>query len=75
VRKIGQYKDQNNMAILQLDRFKEILRTRTETGLHNQLTPDFILRLYSLIHEESISQQDKQMTKPELRASSKIEKH
>ena len=75
VRKIGQYKDQNNMAILQLDRFKEILRTRTETGLHNQLTPDFILRLYSLIHEESILQQDKQMTKPELRASSKTEKH
>ena len=74
-RKIGQYKDQNNMAILQLDRFKEILRTRTETGLRNQLTPDFILRLYSLIHEESIAQQDKQMTKPELRASSKAEKH
>jgi chorismate mutase len=62
-RSIGKYKDLNNIAILQPDRFREILDTRTKKGLDNKLTKEFILRLYSLIHEESIFQQGTQMSK------------
>jgi chorismate mutase len=69
-RSIGKYKNDNNIAILQPERFKEILLTRTEIGLRNELSENFIHRLYSLIHEESIFQQDKQMTKPELKGMS-----
>ena len=60
-RKIGQYKNENNIAILQPERFREILDTRTKKGISNMLTKEFILRLYSLIHEESIFQQTTQM--------------
>ena len=42
------------MAILQLDRFKEILK-QEQKQVYNQLT-QFYFGLYSLIHEESILQ-------------------
>lgn len=60
-RHIGKYKNENNIAVLQPERFAEILNTRTIKGLNNKLTKEFILRLYSLIHEESIFQQTGQM--------------
>lgn len=56
-RKIGQYKKENNMTILQVERWNEILRTRTQSGEIKELERDFILSLYSLIHDESIRQQ------------------
>ncbi len=60
-RLIGSYKNENNMAILQPERWKEILETRTQSGTEKKLTRDFILKLYSLIHQESIFQQTSQM--------------
>jgi 3-deoxy-7-phosphoheptulonate synthase len=56
-REIGQYKKENNMTILQVERWNQILKTRTELGINKELTRDFILKLYELIHDESIHQQ------------------
>lgn len=56
-REIGQYKKENNMTVLQVERWTEILRTRLKSGEIKELDRDFIIRLYSLIHDESIRQQ------------------
>ncbi len=62
-RTIGQYKYRNNITILQPERWEEIIRTRTANGESQQLTREFILKLYGIIHEESIHQQTQQMNK------------
>jgi chorismate mutase len=53
-REIGEYKKENNMTVLQVERWNEILRTRQKSGEIKELDRDFIVRLYSLIHDESI---------------------
>lgn len=56
-REIGRYKKENNITILQVERWNEILRTRLQFGLDHELTREFILKMYELIHDESILQQ------------------
>ncbi len=56
-REIGTYKKENNMTILQVERWNEILRTRLKSGEVKELEKEFIVALYSLIHDESIHQQ------------------
>jgi chorismate mutase len=56
-REIGLYKKENDITILQVERWNEILRTRLELGVTKDLTKDFIIKLYALIHDESIHQQ------------------
>jgi chorismate mutase len=60
-REIGQYKKENNMTILQVERWNEILKTRQLSGLEKELTREFIVHLYELIHEESIYHQTQVM--------------
>lgn len=60
-REIGKYKNENNMTILQVERWKEILRTRLKYGSEKELTIEFIEKLYELIHQESIYQQTRVM--------------
>lgn len=60
-RTIGKYKKKNNVAILQPERWEEILRTRTQSGIEKQLTREFLLNLLNSIHLESIYQQTMQM--------------
>jgi len=60
-REIGKYKKTNNITILQVERWNEILRTRLQFGLDHELTREFILKMYELIHEESILQQTQMM--------------
>ena len=62
-RTIGNYKYHNNITILQPERWEEIIRTRTANGEAQKLTREFILKLYGIIHEESIHQQTEQMNK------------
>lgn len=54
VEKIGGYKRDHQVAILQLERWMEILRTRTELGDKLGMNPQFIRKLLDLIHQESI---------------------
>ena len=60
-RKIGQYKFLNNVAIYQMQRWAEIIESRTAIGENKGLSPEFILKLYNMIHEESILQQTSQV--------------
>ena len=56
-RNIGQYKKENNMTVLQVERWNEIIRTRLQSGEIKELDTNFILQLYAAIHDESIRQQ------------------
>jgi chorismate mutase len=60
-RKIGEYKKQNNVTILQPKRWEEILKTGQEKGQANQLSNEFVTKLLRAIHDESIDQQEKIM--------------
>jgi chorismate mutase len=52
--KMGDYKCKNNVTILQMERWLEILRTRTEQGTILGLEPLFMEDLMKLLHQESI---------------------
>ncbi len=60
-RNIGQYKKDNNMTVLQVERWNDIIRTRLQSGEIKELNRDFILQLYAIIHDESIRQQTEVM--------------
>lgn len=51
---IGLYKKVNNVTILQLERWQQILHSVKEQGRFIGLSSDFIEKLYNSIHEESI---------------------
>jgi chorismate mutase len=52
--KIGQYKKQNQVTILQMERWKKILRRVEKSSLSLGMNTAFVRSLYNLIHEESI---------------------
>jgi chorismate mutase len=58
-REIGLYKRENNMTILQTDRWQEILKKFVDRGTQNGLTEEFITRIIKSIHDESIEQQER----------------
>ena len=57
VKKIGKYKQEHDISIFQLSRWKEILASRISFGLKNGLDKNFIRNFIELIHKESINQQ------------------
>lgn len=58
-RNIGEYKKENNITILQSDRWKEILeKYKTRAKAHN-LSDEFITKFIKAVHDESINQQEK----------------
>jgi chorismate mutase len=61
--KIGAYKKDNNVTILQTDRWESLLNDRIATGKMMGLSEDFVRSLYTLIHDESISRQAEIMNK------------
>jgi chorismate mutase len=56
-KKIGQYKKDNNVMVLQLNRWEEILQKRVLFGQAMGLREDFSKKLLELVHEESINLQ------------------
>lgn len=60
-REIGMYKKDNNMTILQSERWKEVLSKFVERGTQNGLSEEFITKVIKSIHDESIEQQEKIM--------------
>ena len=70
-RTIGKYKFLNNLTILQPERWEEIVGSRVKTGADKQLTKEFILKLYGLIHEESMFHQTNQMIQEKKEKSNK----
>jgi chorismate mutase len=63
-RKIGLYKKQNNITILQATRWDEILKHRIEQAARKGLSEEFIIKLFRAIHEESIDHQTRVMNEP-----------
>lgn len=57
-RKIGQYKKEHNIAILQTGRWDALLAAMIERGRAKGLSEDFIVRVFNAIHDESIRQQN-----------------
>ncbi|EJF10369.1 3-deoxy-7-phosphoheptulonate synthase [Pontibacter sp. BAB1700] len=75
VEQIGEYKKQNNVQVLQLERWKEIFRTRADWATEAGINPIFVEELYKLIHVESIRKQTiiMQTGNPELQPDTKPE--
>ncbi|MBL7875728.1 MAG: bifunctional 3-deoxy-7-phosphoheptulonate synthase/chorismate mutase type II [Cyclobacteriaceae bacterium] len=59
--KIGQYKKENNVTILQVNRWEEIIQTRIALCKAMGLNEEFTNELLKLIHHESIQVQTKVM--------------
>lgn len=57
VEEVGTLKRDKNVAILQTQRWQEILETMMSVGKEKELSEDFILRLFQAIHQESIHHQ------------------
>jgi chorismate mutase len=57
--KIGEYKKQNNVTILQTNRWNEILERAVSKGAQLGLSKDFITKYFDAVHLESISHQNK----------------
>ncbi|MDR1226522.1 MAG: bifunctional 3-deoxy-7-phosphoheptulonate synthase/chorismate mutase type II [Prevotellaceae bacterium] len=56
-KKIGCYKKDNNILVLQLNRWEQILERRANMGAAMGLNPEFVKKMMTLIHEESINLQ------------------
>jgi len=54
IEKIGEYKYENNVTILQLERWEQILKHRSFLADKVGLSDDFIKKMLELIHQESI---------------------
>jgi chorismate mutase len=61
--KIGQYKKDNNVTILQVTRWEEIIATRVAIGLAMGLSEEFMKEMLKLVHHESIQVQTRVMNK------------
>ena len=57
VEKIGEIKKENNVAIFQISRWKEIFKTRTDWGKQLNLEEEFVLNLIRKLHQQSVKQQ------------------
>jgi chorismate mutase len=57
--KIGQYKKENNITILQTNRWNEILETAFSKGEKLGLSKEFITKYFDAVHLESINHQTK----------------
>jgi chorismate mutase len=65
VEKIGNYKKENGITILQVSRWDEILNKRTSYAKALKLSGEFTEKLLELIHSESIRKQTEIMNKTE----------
>ena len=61
--KIGQLKKEKNVAILQNQRWNEILDRMILEGQEKGLSNEFVMQLFKAIHQESITHQEKVINK------------
>ncbi len=54
VEKIGHYKRDHNIAVLQINRWREMISARMTENQHLEMDKSFLLNLLQLIHNESI---------------------
>ena len=66
VDEIGQYKKENNITILQIRRWSDIIFDRLNLGSRIGLDREFLLQMLQLVHEESIRRQEGIMSPGEI---------
>jgi chorismate mutase len=59
VENIGRVKKEGNVAILQRTRWQEVIQTMINMGAENDLSSDFIEKIFKAIHQESIQHQER----------------
>ncbi len=64
IEEIANYKKINNIAIFQLERWQEIIRTRAKLADKLGLNRQHVEKICQLLHEESIKHQNSIMNKP-----------
>lgn len=57
VEKIGEFKKDNNVAIFQVGRWKEIFKSRPDWAKQMNLDPEFIVEVLRLLHQQSVKKQ------------------
>ncbi|MGE5424149.1 MAG: chorismate mutase [Syntrophothermus sp.] len=57
VGEIGHYKKENNITILQIKRWKQVITDRMRKGEELGLSKEFLVKLLEALHEESIQRQ------------------
>jgi chorismate mutase len=72
VEKIGNYKKENGITILQVSRWDEILNKRIAYAKALNLSPEFAEKLLELIHSESIRKQTEIMNKGQNQPDEKL---
>jgi len=60
---IGKLKQVQNITIFQSGRYDELLESRFKIAVQAGVNPDFIIKLFKSIHEESINKQNELMKK------------
>jgi chorismate mutase len=63
MKKLGDLKSSNNISIYQPDRWREIIENRTKQGTSLELHEEFVLKLFEVIHDQSIKLQLAMMKK------------
>lgn len=53
VKKIGEFKKQNNLQVLDKNRFNNVLERVKKTAIQQGLSLDFVKELYEIIHKYS----------------------
>lgn len=59
--RIGQFKKDNDVTILQTSRWDEIVKNRVQVGTSKELTEAFVKDMFEAIHQESIRKQTQVM--------------
>lgn len=63
VEQIGEYKKENDVTILQIKRWSEIIKNRLAHGIQLGLNREFLIKILQLVHKESIQKQTDIMNK------------
>ena len=63
VKQIGEYKQNSNITILQLKRWRNVIQDRLKKGVEKGLSKKLLIDLFELVHEESIRLQNEIMNK------------
>ncbi len=61
VENLADYKRENNVAVFQMDRWRQLRKNRAELGKQLNLYPDFVEELFELVHMASIRKQTEVM--------------
>jgi len=61
IQAIGEYKKQNNLAVFQGDRWKDVTESRINMGKERNLSEHFMKEMLMAIHEESIKKQQEML--------------